>query len=251
MILSLALLSTPAHAQRYLTEFVGTTQVATTAGHVAIDTTLSFTSQTNRSLGGSFQLVETDLRGNTELELFSVEATLASSGQCPARFSSRDTSGHLQLDEYVFDTNAFALYGSFDLASDVGSVKLADGRLSGPTAYLNPPADFLDLPSPIGSLELVGTDGRESLTVELGDVGTNGAARGVAFSDVADVYDVVFSANSRWFYVLAVAEDGMVFGRGAVTLDRYGLPVYASGSFEELTETGKVLDEGTFTIDLR
>lgn len=253
--LVLLFLATPqAHAQRYLTEFVGTAKVAATTGVAAVNTQLSFSTQVSRSLTGDFSLVEVDAFGSVETELFSVDATLASSGQCPARVSSTTTSstGHLYLDEYTFDTNAFALYGKIDLDSDLGAVRLSTSRLRGPLAFLNPPADFLDLPSTSALLTLSGATGDEELELVLDKVDVNGAATGDAFTVKGETpYSVVLSANTRWMYLVATGEASLIVGRGAVTLDGAGLPVYATGDFSELTDTGKTLDKGTFVIDLR
>lgn len=250
MILTL-LLVPDAHAQRYLSEFVGTSRVTTASGVLAIDSNLTFTDQLNRSLGGNLVLQETDVLGNQETELFSVTATLAASGQCPAKLSNSTSSGSLQLDEFTFDANVFALYGRFDFSTDGGQVRVDSKRVTGPAAYLQPPADFLALASREGSLVLSGADGDETLDVAVDEVGRDGTARGVASSGRDIPYDLVLSSNSRWFYLLAVGTDSVVVGRGAVELDRAGLPAYASGSFSELSSEGKTLDEGRFSIDLR
>jgi hypothetical protein len=239
--------TSPAWAQRYLSEFVGTSVVAATTGAVTIQTDLRFDTLDSRSLTGAFSFVERDAFGGVEVEPFSVSATLAASGTCPARLTGDSTSGHLALDEYNFDTSTFALYGSLDLDGDDGAVSLSTKRLTGPVALLNPPADALD----ILAEKAVFTRGEDEYDVVITDIEENRAARGAATdASGAEAFEVVLSANAKWLYVVLTTSDSVLVGRGAVELDADGAPSAAKGTFEELSATGKTLDSGTFTVSL-
>lgn len=250
MLSLLVLLTPPVHAQRYLSEFVGSTKVVGSAGVVALDTNLSFDLLDRRSLDGAFSFQEVDTLGNVETALFTVSATLAASGQCPARLSG-DTTGKLQLDEYAFDASSFVLYGRFEVDSDPGLVKVGTGKLSGPTAMLNPPVDFLSFAGDSGTLELVGRATDSSYDLVLDGLDETGSNRGEALdAKGSSAWAVVLSANAKWLYLVATGESSVLMGRGAVSLDASGSASSASGSWEQLTDTGKVLDAGTFTVKL-
>jgi hypothetical protein len=243
-----------AHAQRYLTEFVGTARVAATASAsitTAVDTNLQFDTSLGRRLEGSFSFTEFDSMGTVEVQSFTVDATLAASGSCPARLSTTGAKGTLHLQEYTFDTNSFALLGSLDLDDDPGTVDLTGGRVRGATAYLNPPVDAVKLASTGGEMAFVGDSLSDTLTLSLGEPDDTGAQRGTLEDRSGEVlFDVVVASGPTWFYVTGVGSDGYLVGRGKVGLNGDGAAETADGSWSIVTSESKVVDGGDFSLTL-
>lgn len=252
LLLLTALGAAPAHAQRYLSEFVGTSRVTVGREIVPLDVNMQFDASQGVRLGGSFSFVETSPRTlQTEVETYASGALLLADGSCPTRVWQTGSSGFLRLVEHSFDVNSFALVGTLDLSADPGAVRLTSGRLAGPMAYLNPPADALAFPWTFGDLGLVGATSSRSYDVTLEAQDVTGTARGLlADARGAVPWDVMVAANGVWFYLVGVGDGSFLVARGAVQLDARGTPIGATGRYDEVTAANKVIDTGTFDVAL-
>lgn len=251
LLLLTALTGSPAWAQRYLSEFVGTSQIAVGRTFTAIDTQMDFVNQSGVRLAGDFSFTEVDTLGNVEVETYSSGAQLLPNGTCPTRVWQPASSGFLRLTEHPFDGSSFALVGTVDLTNDPGAVRLTTSRLRGPMGFLNPPVDALPVDATEGSLHLTGGLSAESYTVALRAQEATGAVRGALLTRRGDEpYEIIIASGPTWFYLVGVGVDTFIVGRGRVVVDATGAVIAAAGDYELVNSADKALDAGTFEIAL-
>ena len=204
-LISLAIGVKTANAQRYLSEFVGSTRVVSgLAANFSLDTNLEFVEQQNRRVDGSFFImpyIENDpLR---QPQVLSANGTLAASGNCNVKIEASSTSGSLRLVEETFDVNSFALFGSVTINESSNAGALPRGKSVGNVALLRPVADALII-SPRDRILSFHSDltGKVSESVLTIDSMNNGLVRGLLGLVAADAWDVTASASERWFYLV-------------------------------------------------
>lgn len=245
VFLSLAItLSSPTlFAQRYLTEFVGTSTLRSSTSAVQLSTNLAFESLDNRRLDG---LVSLSNAIDSTADLFAVQGTLANSGNCNVQLRNASTSGGLNLVEIPFDDNSFALIGN--LNANIGDDKLlAVGKYGGTTAVMRPVADpvlVADSIMVIAVSSLVTgerSDHLLTLTEMLDSLSFSGR---LTQAGLLIGFNLTVSANTRWTYV--VGENGRRFlaMRVNTILNDRGLLEGFSGQYQLYEATGKLLDLG-------
>ena len=237
--------ASPLCAQRYLSEFVGTSNVRGTTGSFNLPSSLSFDLLNGKRAFGDFAFLETSRTGQVEVEAFSAVAVVTQNGRCLAQLDAARTGGSLRLFEANFDVNVFALVGSVEFDRDPGSVKLSPGKLKGFGGYLQPVVDPIAIPHGLSKALIESNVTRQKsehpwIVAETREFGT---AVGVF-----DTYDIVLSASSRWLYIVGVS-DGIFFtSRAAVILDSKGKMIGAKGDYIEQDSNRTILDRGTITI---
>ncbi|MEQ1828761.1 MAG: hypothetical protein ABL921_22550 [Pirellula sp.] len=246
---TLLLLSTAPtlYAQRYLTEFVGTSNVRGTTGSFALPSNLAFDVLDGQRVAGDFAFMETSQTGLVEVEAFSAVAVVTQNGRCIAQLDANRTGGSLRLFEANFDANVFALVGSVEFERDPGSVSLSTGRLKGFGGYLQPVIGPIKIPLGLGTaLRQSAVTGKSSehpwIVGETREFGT-----AVGFFDT---YEIVLSASPKWLYIVGVSEGIFFTSRAAVILDSKGNMIGAKGDYIEQDSNRKILDTGTIAISL-
>lgn len=241
--LSMLLCSPSLFAQRYLTEFVGTSTFRSSTNAVQLSTNLAFDSLDNRRLDG---LVSLGNSINSKTDLFAVQGTLANSGNCNVQLRNATTSGGLNLVEIPFDDNSFALIGNSNANINGGSL-LAVGKYRGTTAVMRPVADPVLVADSIMVIAVSSLiSGQQSLhrltfTEMLDSLSFSGR---LAEAGLLSGFNLTVSANSRWTYI--VGENGNLFlaMRVASILDDRGLLDGFSGQFQLYDAGGKLQDFG-------
>jgi hypothetical protein len=249
-LITMSLHTTRISAQRYLTEFVGTTSIkdGTSNAIPSLPSFLDFDVLENRQVDGTFSFINpANLRSASML----AAGTLADSGNCNVQLQSSTVSGGLKLAESEFDTASFALLGRVTITQATTGGALPKGKHIGNLGVLRPIEDALFISTRDKTVSIVGNFGvwnHEDLVISGLDENFTASGR-LGRSDDPAGFDVTLSSSDRWTYLVGVNEDGFLVARGAAELDSSGMVTAFRGEFQLLDSSSRLLDFGT--IDVR
>ncbi len=250
VLIALAVLPVPSFAQRYLSEFVGTTSIKDGTSHLvpSLPSLLNFDILENRQVDGTFSFSNpVNLRSTTLL----AAGTLAASGNCNVQLQASTASGGLKLAESEFDAESFALLGKVTLTQATTGGALPKGKHLGNLGVLRPIEDALFISTSDKTARLDGALGvvnHEDLVISGFDANRTATGR-LGRADDPDGFDVTLSSSDRWTYLVGVNQNGFLVARGAAELDGSGTVTAFQGEFQLLDSASRVLDVGS--IDVR
>jgi hypothetical protein len=243
--------ASPVLAQRYLTEFVGTSRVTAGARLVTLPSALNFELEDNRRVGGQFSYIEQDNLGGFEIESLSATATLAANGNCLVKLTDTTNAGALRLRETSFDENTFSLIGTIAVDRDGGQVVLDPQGFQGAAGFLRPLADAVPVRIGVREARLVSAlDGSATLAAwNIEDRGLHLTATG-HFGDLRNpqAYDLVATVSDTWIYGTGVGSTSFLTLRAKAQRNSQNVIIGYEGEYEVGTIDGKMIDAGTITI---
>lgn len=233
------------NAQRYLSEFVGSSTLKSTIATAVLPANLVFDVQDNRRVQGVFSIAN-----NTGLSVDSLVAngTLANNGNCNVQLQNTISTGGLNLIEIPFDDQSFALVGKVSVTYGAVSV-LSRGKYTGGMAVLLPVAQPIlasnaNIAVMVTRSSLTGTTSSHGLEITRMD---DTLAVGGRFTNIGDLsgFNFTLSASPRWAYL--VGEDGNSFIaiRAPASLTLTGQLAGFRGDYQIVNASGKLLDFGT------
>jgi hypothetical protein len=247
VLLSIWAIPQTACAQRYLTEFVGSTRmVSGPATNFDLNSNLEFIEQDNRRVEGFFSYIE---QGDPlDPQVLAAQGTLAASGNCNVQLVANSVSGALKLVEQTFDANSFGLFGQVTITQSGNGGVLPAGKSVANLAVLQPVADA-EIVSPRNWRVVLRSNQNgvvSEITKELDFVDANQTVHGILgrAGDPA-AFDITASASDKWFYMVGTNANGFIKLRGAVEFDEFGTVTGYVGTFELLDSNGRVSDQGT------
>ena len=245
----LAIPSSSVYAQRYLSEFVGTSTLKSSVSTAQVSSQLEFTELVNRRLEGSFSVSDRLQLGSDQ---FSVSGTLASSGNCNVQLQKTNSSGGLNLVEIPFDDSSFALIGKVNVTYNAPSV-LNAGRYTGALAVVRPVAD----PVPIRTSELGGMVIESDVTKAISSHGLALTSQDSSLAVTGSLlgtgllanYQVSISSSSRWTYIVGQNGSRFLAARVPTSLTTSGGLDGFVGDYGIYDSSGRLVDFGTIAGD--
>ena len=236
-------------AQRYLSEFVGTSTIKSSVATTQLASKLEFQELANRRLEGTFSVAD---RLNLASVLFSVNGTLAASGNCNVQLLKTNTSGGLNLVEIPFDDSSFALIGKINLSYNSASL-LSAGKYSGTVAVVRPVADAIPIrASNIGVIAVESQLTRNAavhgllLTGQDKSMAVTGSLLGAG---LLSGFQLTISSSARWTYLAGQNGSRFLVTRASARMNSSNELNGFLGEYGLYDAAGKVLDFGTIAGD--
>ncbi len=241
--------SSPLWAQRYLSEFVGSCTLQSSATTARVTNVLSFTELDNRRVAGSLALVNPLTLGFDQLD---VSGTLANSGNCNVQLRSSTLTGALNLIEIPFDAMSFALIGRVSISDGTSNTR-ASGGYSGGIAVVRPVANPVIIRSSnIGSMMLQSKASGITFFHSLAIARINPSPAimgGVVGSGPLQGFSFTLSASPSWTYMVGENGTSFVAFRAQSQLNLAGELEGFHGEYMVFNASGKVLDSGFVFAD--
>lgn len=240
----------PLWAQRYLSEFVGTSALNSATSTANLSARLEFDVQFNRVVDGTFSLGDTLSAANDN---FNALGFLLPQDKCNVILQKSGTAGGLRFIEIPFDANSFALIGRVNVTYTRSSAVLRAGRYNGSAAVVQPVADGVPiLPenlAQVGAIsDLTGARATHSfdITRQYSSRAVDGTLSGAG---LLSGFKLTISASPRWTYIVGHNDNRFLAMRVASLVNADNELDEFAGDYAMFDERGQLIDLGAIVGD--